>query len=79
MEARDCELSDERGWGKQRHRGGEEVEGRKEWGRVERVMRTSVSGYTTSGLVHIGHRREGGGGLWLEGWVRGASVGMSHC
>lgn len=25
-------------------------------------MSTSVSGYTTSGLVHVGHRREGGGG-----------------
>lgn len=41
--------------GKQRHRG-EEV-GRKERGHVK----TSVSGYATSGLVHIGHRREGGG------------------
>lgn len=63
MEDRDCELSDERGWGKQRHKGGEEVE-RKEWGGVKKVMRTSVSGYTTSGSVHIGHRREGGWGWW---------------
>lgn len=42
--------------GKRRHRGGEEVVGH-----VKRVMRTSVSSYTTSGLVHIGHRRGGGG------------------
>lgn len=62
--------------GKRRHRGGEEVVGH-----VKRVMRTSVNGYATSGLVHIGHRREGGlwGGSDLEGWVRRASVGMSHC
>lgn len=34
--------------------------GKQEHGRnhVKRVMCTSVSGYTTSGLVHIGHRRE---------------------
>lgn len=57
-------------------RGGEKSEGRKERGHVVRVMRTSVSGYTTSGLVHAGH---GGGWGGLEGWVRGASVGMSYC
>lgn len=62
-------VSDERGWGKLRHRGGKEVEGRMERGHVKRVMLTSVSGYTTSGLVHIGHRREEGG------WVAVGGVG----
>lgn len=47
--------SDERGWGKQRHRGG---------GAGPCKESTSVSAYTTSGLVHIGHRREG-----EQGWV----------
>lgn len=58
-------------------RGGEKSEGRKERGHVMRVMRTSVSGYTTSGLVHAGHG--GWGGLEGGGGVRGASVGMSYC
>lgn len=63
-------MSDERGWGKLRQRGGEEVEGRMEQGHVKRAMLTSASGYTTSGLVHIGHRREEGG--WVGcGWRGG--------
>lgn len=52
--------------GKQRHRGGEEVVGH-----VKRVMRTSVSSYATSGLVHIGHRREGEGRGVVQGWRSG--------
>lgn len=32
-----------------------------ERGHVKRAMLTSANSYTTSGLVHIGHRREEGG------------------
>lgn len=84
MRGWDRDLGDVKGWGKLRCREREESEGRKEQHLVQRVMWTSVSSHTTSGLVHDGHRRErervkGWGGLVLEGRVRGASVGMSHC
>lgn len=58
-------MSDEKGWGKGRHR----------------RSCSSVNDCTTSGLAHIGRGRMEGGGVgrsW-KGRLREASVGISHC
>lgn len=62
-----------KGWGKLRCREREESEERKEQHLVQRVMWTSVSSHTASGLVHDGHRRERESeGL---GWVGAGGAG----
>lgn len=62
-------------WGKLRCREREESEGRKEQRLVQRVMWTSVSSHTASGLVHDGHRRERERGSEGLGWVGAGGVG----